>query len=726
MPAKSTCPAAGLTSTDPTKWRLSVSEGRQVWQYVEDELQLVDWPQTEACKYWQGLPLSDGSVFPKATTALDAAKNGYRFFEKLQTEDGHWAGEYGGPMFLIPGLVITMYITKTPWKPGQRIELINYLRARAHKEDGGWGIHIESVSSVFGTALNYVALRLLGVSPDDPVCARARAHLHKLGGATGIPAWGKFWLSCLDVYEWEGNNPVPPELWLLPYWVPIHPGRMWCHSRMVALPMSFLYGRKFKAEVDDLILELRKELYVQPYETIVWDRQRNNVAAVDLFLPHTKLMDFCNEILVIYEKFPIFRKPALDAALTQIRYEDINTDFLDLGPVNKVMNMLSVWLVDGPDSENFKRHTSRIDDFLWKSGEGMMMNGTNGSQLWDTSFAVQAMVETGLAEEPEFKKSLMKAYEFLDITQIQHDPIIDLTVCHRQASKGAWPFSTRHQSYTVSDCTAEGLKATLLLQNKVIFPADYSMKKISEQRLFDSVNVLLGMQNGDGGFASYELVRGPKWFEWLNPAEVFGNIMVEYTYPECTTSVVLGLTEFREHYPNHRRKEIDDTIARAVKYILNIQRKDGSWYGSWGICFTYAGLFALNSLASVGMYYHNSEPVRRACEFLISKQRKDGGWGESFKSSETYEYVHHETSQVVNTAWALLSLMAADYPVQEHLEKGIKLLMSRQQPNGEWKQEAIEGVFNHNCMISYPNYKFVFTIWALGVYAKKYNNPKIK
>jgi len=30
------------------------------------------------------------------------------------------------------------------------------------------------------------------------------------------------------------------------------------------------------------------------------------------------------------------------------------------------------------------------------------------------------------------------------------------------------------------------------------------------------------MQNPDGGFASYELVRGPGWVELLNPSEVFG------------------------------------------------------------------------------------------------------------------------------------------------------------------------------------------------------------
>jgi squalene cyclase len=40
----------------------------------------------------------------------------------------------------------------------------------------------------------------------------------------------------------------------------------------------------------------------------------------------------------------------------------------------------------------------------------------------------------------------------------------------------------------------------------------------------DAVDILLGMQNADGGFASYELIRGPGWLEWLNPAEVFGKL----------------------------------------------------------------------------------------------------------------------------------------------------------------------------------------------------------
>jgi lanosterol synthase len=64
--------------------------------------------------------------------------------------------------------------------------------------------------------------------------------------------------------------------------------------------------------------------------------------------------------------------------------------------------------------------------------------------------------------------------------------------------------------------------------------------------------------------------------------------------------------------------------------------------------------------------------------------------------------------------------MAAKYPHRTVIEKGISLLLARQQKNGEWKQEAIEGVFNHNCMISYPNFKFIFPIWCLNRYHQIY------
>lgn len=30
----------------------------------------------------------------------------------LQADDGHWPGDYGGPMFLMPGMVIALHTTE--------------------------------------------------------------------------------------------------------------------------------------------------------------------------------------------------------------------------------------------------------------------------------------------------------------------------------------------------------------------------------------------------------------------------------------------------------------------------------------------------------------------------------------------------------------------------------------------------------------------------------------
>ncbi|CAO3639775.1 unnamed protein product [Cunninghamella blakesleeana] len=626
-------------------------------------------------------------------------------------------------MFLIPGLLISYYITGTPIPESWRVELIRYLLNRANSEDGGWGIHIEGVSTVFGTALNYVALRILGLGADHPALVKARNTLHKLGGATGAPAWGKFWLSALGVYEWEGLNPVPPELWALPKWMPLCPGNWWVHTRLVYLPMGYIYALRLTAPLTEFTKSLRDELYVQPYDTIDWNKQRNNVASVDLYTPHSKIMDVLNYVCTYYEMVPYkynwFRQYAINETIEQIKMEDENSFFLDIGPVNKALNWLVVFYHYGKDSREFKLHVERNADFMWMGPEGMMMNGTNGSQLWDAAFIAQACAEAQLAEVELYRENMIKTLEFIDLTQIKRNPP-NMERSYRQSTLGAWPFSTRDQGYTVSDCTAEGLKTAVVLQQTKGLP-----QLISKERLRQAVDVLLTMQNKDKGFASYETIRGPSWLEKLNPAEVFSNIMTEYSYPECSTAVLTGLSAFRKVDGEYRKDEIEKVSSSVLEYIKSTQRPDGSWYGSWAICFTYAALFSLQSLASIGEYYDNSEYARKGCEFLLSKQKEDGGWGETYKSCEDRIYCDNPTSQVVNTAWAVMCLLEAKYPHEEPIRRGIELIIKRQQKNGEWLQENIEGVFNKNCMISYPNYKFAFSIWALGKYVNTYGDKKL-
>ena len=627
-------------------------------------------------------------------------------------------------MFLIPGLVIAWYVTDTAVPDPTRVELRRYLFARAHRLDGGWGLHTESPSTVFGTAMNYTALRLLGADAHDPRMVQARATLHGLGGALQAPHWGKFWLSVLGVTPWAVVNPVPAELWLLPDWLPIAPWRWWIHMRQVFLPMSYIASRKFAHPLTPLTKALREELFTQPFDGIDFAAHRNSISPADNYHPKSALLNAANWALVnVWDRYlrtDAIARRAEEWTWWLIRQEDLNSDYSDLGPVNQALNTVACFIHDGPDSYSLRRHRERCQDFLWVSREGMLMNGTNGVQTWDTAFAIQAAVTAGLAEEPEFQPVLTNALRFLEAQQIREN-CAEQDRCYRQQRKGAWAFSNRAQGYTVSDCVSEALKAVLELQGR---PAHYP-QLLSDERLRDAVDTLLTMQNAStGGFSSYEPRRGPEALEALNAAEVFGRIMVEYDYPECTTAVVTALARFQQHDPAYRASDIRRTTARALEYIRNAQRADGSWYGSWGICFTYATMFALEALAlGAGETYANSERVRRACKFLLGKQRADGGWGESYRACVTGHWVEHEATQVVQTCWALLALLYAECDDRGALERGIRLVMRRQQPDGGWRQEAIEGVFNKSCMIAYPNYKYTFSVMALGLFARRYGDP---
>jgi squalene/oxidosqualene cyclase-like protein len=652
---------------------------------------------------------------PLDEVRADALARAVDHLAAIQSPTGYWEAEMVWNSMLLSQWVIVQRIV------GRLDKIDERTRARIIRQyevtrtpEGGWAMHGEGGPYVFMTALGYVALRLLGLPPDHPLVAPARQWLRaQRGGVESIPTWGKFWLSMIGLYEFEGVNPIPPELFLLPDWIPLHPNNYYCHTRYIYLGIAYLYGRRFRAELGPITLDLRRELYDREYETIDFSQYRHEIAETDLHVRPSLPLRAIYDTLYQYEKRPprILRDRALAHCFSRIVYEQEASRGQGLSPVNGLLNCLALFAEQHP---LFASSLAAMESWKWEDeAEGIRYCGAH-STSWDTAFAMRALLESP-AISPTAATSLRKGYAWLKSAQMQEE--LDGHEKQRRAPiRGGWCFSDGKHRWAVSDCTAEAMSSLLAAHDAAGLLPD-GLPRISDERLAEAARFILRRQNRDGGFGSYESRRGSLILEYINPSEMYGNCMTERSYTECTASCVAALARFRAHFPSLFRDEIDGAVARGVELLRSRQRDDGSYLGFWGVNFTYAIFHVVEALRAADV--PASDPaITRAVEWLIGKQKSDGGWGEHWKSCVTDEYVEHPESQAAMTAWALLALMEALPPTHAAITRGIECLRRMQAADGQWPRQSQSGVFFSTALLDYRLYKDAFPTWALARFSR--------
>ncbi|KAI7998673.1 Beta-amyrin synthase 1 [Camellia lanceoleosa] len=472
-------------------WRLKVATGGGPYEpYLYSTNNFV------GRQIWEFDPNYDEDVTYEAANIT--LKRALRFFCAMQTKDGHWAAEIAGPLFFLPPLV--MY-------------------------------------GPFGGRNNAVE--------------RGRKWIHDHGGVVAIPSWGKTWLSIFGLFDWSGCIPMPPEFWILPSYLPMHPAKMWCYCRMTYMPMSYLYGKRFVGPITDLVKQLRKELHSQPYDEVNWKKYRHACAKEDLYHQRPLIQDLMWDSLYITTEpllarwpFNKLREKALAKTMEHIHYEDEVSRYITIGCVEKVLCMLCCWVED-PNGDYYKKHLAKI-----------LMSF--GSQQWDTSLSVQAILACNMLEETG--EVLRKGHDFIKKSQVKDNPSGDFKKMFKHISKGSWTFSDQDHGWQVSDCTAEGFKCCLLLSQ---LPPEIVGEKHEAERLYDVVNVILSLQ-------------------LLNPTENFADIVIEHEYGNwgvCFTYgtwfALGGLVAAGKTYNNCA------AIRNGVEFLLLSQRDNGGWGESY-------------------------------------------------------------------------------------------------------------------------------------------------
>ncbi|HEY4122512.1 MAG TPA: FAD-dependent monooxygenase, partial [Byssovorax sp.] len=503
------------------------------------------------------LPRADkGEAEPITARALD---RGVRALVALQAADGSWEGEVVWSAMLAAQMVLASHVMQTELDATRRRRILLHF-SRVRHASGTWGLSEWSEPSLFVTTLVYVAARVLGVAASDPLLARAGAFIRDEGGAARVPSWGKFWLAMLNLYGWEGVNPVAPEIWSLPRALPIHPSRYYCHTRLIYLGMATLYGARVTAPRTALTDALRLELYPNGFEGVDFAAARTDLRDADLYAPHSAPLRASYRLLTLLEGVSARssrREKALAAMRERIRWELRTTNHTSISPVSGLLNILALHAAD-PRDVDAKTAWARMDGWCWEDDEdGTRVTGARSS-TWDTSFAAQALAVAAplvaardRQDDGACDRARRRADAFLATQQIATSNA-EAPAFDRVDPIGGYCFAGVWHGWPVSDCTAEATLARLASPQAP--PPRESVER--------AVRFILGSQSADGGFGSYEPRRVPFSLEWLNPAEMFGDSMTESSYVECTASCVTALARSRSMLADGAI--VDEPVARGV------------------------------------------------------------------------------------------------------------------------------------------------------------------
>ncbi|WP_435828778.1 squalene--hopene cyclase [Saccharopolyspora shandongensis] len=614
-----------------------------------------------------------------ARTALAAARD---HLLSLQHPDGWWKGELQTNVTMdVEDLLLRQFLgIRTA---GETEQAARWIRSQ-QRADGTWANFHGGPGDLSTTVEAYTALKLAGdyVAADHMVAARG--WILSRGGLEATRVFTRIWLALFGEWSWDELPEMPPELVLLPKWFPLNVADWGCWARQTVVPLTVVCTLRPHRDLGITVGELRTgRLAERVRPQLSWKYAFHSL----------------DRILHRYHRRPVkaLREHAmLRAAEWIVARQEADGSWGGIQPP-WVYSLLALHLLGYPlDHPVLRQGLAGLDRFLvheqTPAGPVRRLEACQ-SPVWDTVLGMQALRDAGV---PGDHPSMLRATDFLLAEEIRVKG--DWSVRRPDLPPGGgWAFEFDNDGYPDIDDTAE----VLLALNRVDHP-DRAAVHGAMQR---GVRWLRGMQSADGGWGAFDADNTRELVRKL-PFCDFGEV-IDPPSADVTAHVVEALAVLGHD---------DAVLRRGVRWLLDNQEADGSWFGRWGANHVYGTGAVVPALVRAGLA-PGDRALRRAVRWLEDHQNADGGWGEDLRSYNDPEWIGRGDSTASQTGWALLALLAVGRHDTDAVRRGVQYLARTQRADGGWDEPQFTGTgFPGDFYINYHLYRVIFPLTALGRY----------
>jgi len=611
------------------------------------------------------------------------------FFFREQLPDGYWWAELESNVTITAEYIMLFHFLGMVDRERER-KLANYILSKQTSE-GFWTLWHNGPGDLSTTIEAYFALKLAGYPAEHDAMRKAREFILANGGIIKARVFTKIFLALFGEFAWFGVPSMPVELMLLPDWAYFNMYEFSSWSRATIIPLSIVMSER---PVRKLPPHARvQELFVRPPRptdyTITWQ---------DGLLTWKNFFIGADHLIKIYESSPIrpFKKRAIATAEKWVlEHQEQSGDWGGIQPamLNSILALHCLGYAN--DHPAVAKGLEALANFSIEDEEQIVLQSCV-SPVWDTALALVALQEAGV---PADHPAMVKAAQWLLDLEVRRKG--DWQVKCPELEPGGWAFEFLNDWYP--DVDDSGF---VMLAIKDIKVRD---KKHREQAIKRGIAWCLGMQSENGGWGAFDRDNTKYLLNKIPFADL--EALIDPPTSDLTGRMLelMGNFDYPKTHP---------AAEGALEFLKREQEPEGPWWGRWGVNYLYGTWSVLCGLEAIGE--DMTQPyIRKAVNWIKSKQNSDGGWGEVCESYFDRSLMGVGPSTASQTGWALLSLFAAGEAQSKSADLGIKYLLSTQNEDGTWDEDAFTGTgFPKFFMIKYHIYRNCFPLTALGKYRK--------